>query len=71
MADNPITALMSGDAQAFRERVNDMLLQKLSDRLELEKTNVAASMLASPVSDEESEEETVAQEEPSEDEENV
>lgn len=52
---NPVEALLNNDPAEFRDGIQDMLMQKLSDRLDLERVNVAASMFGDPdlqVSDE-------------------
>ncbi len=41
---NPIEALIQNDPNGFRDSVHDMLMSKLSDRLEAERPSVAASL---------------------------
>lgn len=41
---NPIEALMNNDPAGFRDSVSHMLMQKLGDRLDLERINVAQNL---------------------------
>lgn len=41
---NPIEALIQNDPNGFRDSIHDMLMNKLGDRLETEKSVVAASL---------------------------
>lgn len=43
---NPLDALLQNDPAAFRDNVHDLLMQKLGDRLELERINVANNLFA-------------------------
>jgi len=54
---NPVLDLYNNNPQAFRDKVQDVLMQKVSDRLELEKANIA-STLFSPENPEEEHEES-------------
>ena len=41
---NPIEALMNNDPAGFKDSVSNMLMQKLGDRLDLERINVAQNL---------------------------
>ena len=65
MDNNPIEALINEDPHEFKERISDILLDKLSDRLELAKMDVAAQFFGQVA---EEEEEVEDEEEEAEDE---
>lgn len=41
---SPIESLLQGDAAEFRDRVNDILLQKLGDRIDAERGEIASTL---------------------------
>jgi len=43
---NPIEALIQNDPASFRDQVHDILMQKLGDRIDLERINVAGQLFA-------------------------
>ena len=48
--DSPIDALLQNDPHEFKERIYDTLMDKLSDRFELERINVAGRLFGEPES---------------------
>lgn len=54
---NPIEALLQNDPGSFRDQVSDILMNKLSDRLELERLNTAADFFGLNQDEGESEDE--------------
>lgn len=45
---NPIEHLMNNDPTAFKNSIDDILMQKLGDRLDIERQDVAAAMFEQP-----------------------
>ena len=43
---NPIEALLQNDPASFRDQVHNILMQKLGDRIDLERVNVANQLFA-------------------------
>lgn len=43
---NPVEALLQNDPASFRDQVHDILMQKLGDRIDLERINVANQLFA-------------------------
>lgn len=58
---NPIEALMNNDPADFRDSVSNMLMQKLGDRLDLERINVAQNLFGGGPDPEEAEIEVEAE----------
>jgi len=51
---NPVLDLFNNNPQSFHDKVRDTLMQKVSDRLELEKAVIASNLFSPKNSTEES-----------------